>query len=93
MWENCYYIGGSDDGILETTAGNIGVALCWEFMRTRTVRRLLNRVDLVVGGSCWWTIPEKPLNLFEFLNSIFFYRPVKLHGIDVGYRGKSSDWQ
>ncbi|MFX1451246.1 MAG: carbon-nitrogen hydrolase family protein, partial [Promethearchaeota archaeon] len=59
MWENCYYIGGTDNGILETQVGNIGVVLCWEFVRTRTVKRLLNRVDVVVGGSCWWTIPEE----------------------------------
>lgn len=59
MWENCYYVGGSDDGVLETPAGNVGVALCWEFVRSRTVRRLAGRVDLVVGGSCWWTIPER----------------------------------
>jgi len=57
MWENCYYIGGKDDGILKTPVGNIGVALCWEFVRTRTVRRLLGRIDIVVGGSCWWTTP------------------------------------
>jgi len=59
MWENCYYIGGNDDGVLETSAGRVGVAMCWEFVRTRTARRMLNRVDLVVGGSCWWTLPEK----------------------------------
>ncbi|NVM56263.1 MAG: carbon-nitrogen hydrolase family protein [Candidatus Helarchaeota archaeon] len=64
MWENCYYIGGKDDGVLETTVGNIGVALCWEFVRTRTVRRLLDRVNMVVGGSCWWTIPKEPLQGF-----------------------------
>ncbi len=61
MWENCYYLGGSDDGILETPVGKAGAVLCWEFVRTRTVRRLLGRVDLVVGGSCWWTLPEKRL--------------------------------
>jgi predicted amidohydrolase len=61
MWENCYYLGGNDDGVLDTPAGRIGVALCWEFVRTRTVRRLFGRVDLVVGGSCWWTLPEKRL--------------------------------
>jgi predicted amidohydrolase len=61
MWENCYYLGGNDDGVLNTPVGSIGVALCWEFIRTRTVRRMLNRVDLVVGGSCWWTLPEKRL--------------------------------
>jgi predicted amidohydrolase len=61
MWENCYYIGGTDDGVLETKLGNIGVALCWEFVRTRTARRMLDRVDIIVGGSCWWTLPEIPI--------------------------------
>ena len=61
MWENCYYIGGTDDGILETDIGNIGAVLCWEFVRSRTARRLSNHVDLVVGGSCWWSLPEQPL--------------------------------
>ena len=61
MWENCYYLGGTDDGVLETKLGNIGVALCWEFVRTRTARRLLDRVDIVVGGSCWWTLPEREI--------------------------------
>ncbi len=61
MWENCYYLGGKDDGVLTTPSGKVGVALCWEFVRTRTARRLLNRVDFVVGGSCWWTMPEKAL--------------------------------
>jgi len=61
MWENCYYQGGNDDGILDTPAGRTGVALCWEFVRTRTARRMLGRVDLVVGGSCWWTLPERRL--------------------------------
>ena len=61
MWENCYYVGGSEDGILETPSLNVGVSLCWEYIRTMTARRLLNRVDLVVGGSCWWTLSEKRL--------------------------------
>jgi predicted amidohydrolase len=56
MWENSYYIGGSDDGILDTPAGPVGVAMCWELIRSRTARRLLGRVDLVVGGSCWWDL-------------------------------------
>lgn len=58
MWENCYYVGGHDDGIISTPLGQVGSALCWEFVRTRTVRRLLGKVDLVVGGSCWWTMPQ-----------------------------------
>jgi len=56
MWENSYYIGGSDDGVLETPAGPVGVAMCWELVRTRTARRLLGKVDVVVGGSCWWDL-------------------------------------
>ncbi len=54
MWENCYYIGGSDDGVLATPAGSVGVALCWELIRSQTARRLIGKVNLVVGGSCWW---------------------------------------
>ncbi|MDY6905531.1 MAG: carbon-nitrogen hydrolase family protein [Thermodesulfobacteriota bacterium] len=65
MWENCYYQGGSDNGILTTPLGNIGVALCWEFVRTQTVRRLLNRVNFVVGGSCWWGLPDQWLPGFN----------------------------
>jgi N-carbamoylputrescine amidase len=61
MWENCYYIGGSDDGILETPLGPVGAGLCWELVRTRTVHRLRGRVDLLVGGSCWWTVPDKSI--------------------------------
>jgi predicted amidohydrolase len=59
MWENCFYVGGGDDGVIETDAGfTAGAAVCWEFMRTQTVRRLRGRVDLVVGGSGWWSVPE-----------------------------------
>ncbi|MFX1490625.1 MAG: carbon-nitrogen hydrolase family protein, partial [Promethearchaeota archaeon] len=66
MWENCYYIGGTDDGILETNIGNIGAVLCWEFVRSRTATRLFNRVDLIVGGSCWWSPPTNtPTELRE----------------------------
>ncbi len=61
MWENCYYVGGHDDGVLDTPKGPVGAALCWEFVRTATAKRLLNRVGFVVGGSCWWTLPETRL--------------------------------
>jgi predicted amidohydrolase len=56
MWENSHYIGGSDDGVLATPAGPVGVALCWELIRSQTVRRLLDKVTFVVGGSCWWDL-------------------------------------
>src|SRR6516165_10626434 len=48
MWENSYYIGGSDDGVLATPAGPVGAALCWELIRSQTVRRLNDRA----GFSC-----------------------------------------
>lgn len=61
MWENCFYVGGNDDGVLPRTGGfRPGAALCWEFMRTGTVQRMRGRVDLVLGGSCWWSIPPWP---------------------------------
>lgn len=59
MWENSFYVGGDDPGLI--AAGDqleVGVALCWEMMRTQTVHRLAGRVDLVMGGSGWWSIPE-----------------------------------
>ena len=61
MWENAYYIGGRDDGLVETPLGRVGAAVCWELVRTRTVRRLRGRARMVVGGSCWWTLPESLL--------------------------------
>ncbi len=69
MWENCYYRGGNDPGILDTPMGTVGAALCWEFIRTRTAKRLKFRIDLLVGGSCWWTVPEKNI-LLPFKKSI-----------------------
>lgn len=58
MWENALYVGGSDDGVIDAGHLDLGVALCWEFMRSGTARRLRGRVDLVVGGSNWWSVPE-----------------------------------
>ena len=57
-WENCYYKKGNDDGVLTTPIGSVGSVLCWEFVRSNTARRLLNKVRMVVGGSCWWTLPD-----------------------------------
>jgi predicted amidohydrolase len=60
MWENCFYVGGGDDGVIDADGVTVGAAVCWEFMRTQTVRRLRGRVDVVVGGSAWWSIPPWP---------------------------------
>ena len=71
MWENAFYIGGTeaagngsisppDDGVIEAGPFTVGAAVCWEFMRSATARRLAGRVDVVMGGSNWWTIPAWP---------------------------------
>lgn len=57
MWENALYLGGEDDGVIEAGDVTVGAAVCWEFMRSATARRLRGRVDLALGGSNWWTIP------------------------------------
>jgi predicted amidohydrolase len=57
MWENAFYVGGEDDGIIHAGELTVGAAVCWELMRTRTARRLRGRIDLLVGGSFWWSIP------------------------------------
>lgn len=61
MWENAFYEGGdsNDTGELGTHNGvRLGAAVCWEFMRTMTARRLRGKADLILGGSCWWSIPD-----------------------------------
>jgi Carbon-nitrogen hydrolase len=50
MWENNYYSGGSDDGVVQTALGPIGLACGWEYGRVRTVNRLAGRVRLLGGG-------------------------------------------
>jgi predicted amidohydrolase len=60
MWENAFYTGGSDDGIMRAGGLDAGAAVCWEFMRTQTARRLRGRIDILVGGSYWWSVPEWP---------------------------------
>jgi len=57
-WETCYYEGGNDDGVLETPAGPVGVALCWEMVRSRTAKRLSGRVGMLLAGSTWWTLRD-----------------------------------
>lgn len=57
MWENAFYTGGADDGVIAAGDVTVGVALCWELMRSATLRRLRRRADVVVGGSGWWSVP------------------------------------
>ena len=58
MWENCFYIGGTDHGLIEVGNLTAGVALCIEFNRWQTVGRLRGKADIVVGGSFTWGAPE-----------------------------------
>lgn len=58
MWENCFYTGGRDDGAFDTGLGGVGVASCWELIRTQTVRRLRDRVGIALTGTHWWTVPN-----------------------------------
>ncbi len=57
MVENSFYKGGSDSGHIKTRIGEVGAAVCWEMIRTDTVRRLRGRVDLLMTGSHWWGEP------------------------------------
>jgi predicted amidohydrolase len=57
MWENCFYVGGTDDGVLRMGNLTVGASLCLEFNRGQTVRRLRGKVDFVIGGSCKWGAP------------------------------------
>ena len=76
VWENCYYTGGNDDGILQCGDYRVGVAMCWEFIRWRTARRLMGKIDMLVGGSCWPTSPRT-----RFLKSFSMREHVRNHAI------------
>ncbi len=61
MWENCYFRGGNDDGIIKMGNVSVGAVICFEYLRWKTARRLKGKVDLVVGGSAWWGYPKNPV--------------------------------
>jgi predicted amidohydrolase len=60
MWENALYVGGTDDGVIDAGDFDAGAAVCWEYMRNTTANRLRGKVDVVMGGSNWWSIPPWP---------------------------------
>lgn len=57
MWENAWYVGGDDDGVIAVDGLRVGAALCLELGRTATVSRLRG-VDLVLAGSFTWRFPR-----------------------------------
>ena len=68
MWENALYTGGgpTDDGVATVGDTTVGLAMCWELTRRRTVERMAGRVDVVLAGSGWWTVPRwRPHRLFD----------------------------
>jgi len=102
MWENCYYTRGKDAGILDAPLGPIGAALCWEFIRTQTARRLESKIDLLVGGSCWWTAPEGtfPLPFKETLRTMNLEimkqtpsRMARILGVPVVHAAHAGDFE
>ena len=88
MWENALYVGGDDDGVIEAGELTIGAAVCWELMRSATARRLRGRVDLVLGGSNWWTVPRWPSAGYtrraEMANASLAARAPRVFGRYVG---------
>lgn len=58
MWERAFYAPGNDDGAFNTSLGGVGAAVCWELIRTQTIRRLAGNIDIAMTGSHWWTMPD-----------------------------------
>lgn len=52
--ENFCYTAGDRERTFETPLGRIGIVMCWEQLRYDTLREMTGKVDLVIGGSCWW---------------------------------------
>jgi predicted amidohydrolase len=70
MWENAFYIGGHDNGVIAAGGLTVGAAVCWELMRMQTVHRLRGRIDLAMTGSGWWAVPRwHPQALFRWLET------------------------
>jgi predicted amidohydrolase len=89
MAENAFYTGGNDDGHHHTSVGRIGVAVCWETIRTATARRLTSKTDLLMSGSHWWTEPgwSFPKSLWTWVhqyNSALMERTPALFASMVG---------
>ena len=61
-WEQHFYLGGDDEGVVQSAAlgGPVGLMSGWEWARFRTAARVRARgARLVLGGMCW---PSMPLN-------------------------------
>ena len=59
-WEQNYYRGGDDDGVVrcETLGATVGLMSGWEWARNRTSGRVrAGGAQLVLGGMCWPSLP------------------------------------
>lgn len=59
-WEQNYYKGGDDDGVVHcgTLGADVGLMSGWEWARNRTSKRVLaGGAQLVLGGMCWPSFP------------------------------------
>lgn len=59
-WEQNFYIGGRDDGVIncQTLNCKVGLMSGWEWARMRTAARVrAEGVQLVLGGMCWYSMP------------------------------------
>jgi predicted amidohydrolase len=68
MAENAFYIGGNDDGCVRCNDLDVGIAVCWETIRSASARRLRAKCDLIMSGSHWWSAPE-----WSFAHRYFAY--------------------
>jgi predicted amidohydrolase len=60
-WENNFYVGGDDDGVVRCGAldATVGVTSGWELARYRTAKRIREGgARAVLGGMCWPSMPE-----------------------------------
>lgn len=84
--ENYCYVDGDENNVFETPIGNIGVVMCWEQLRYDTLRRMVNRnVNLIVGGSCWWSIVDSDIQgdniLKEYSKKLAQVAPINISKI------------
>ncbi|UUM29117.1 carbon-nitrogen hydrolase family protein [Acinetobacter colistiniresistens] len=59
-WEQNFYIGGKDNGVVEcqSLGCKVGLMSGWEWARMGTAARVRNeKVQLVLGGMFWWSMP------------------------------------
>lgn len=76
QFENRYYT----DGDHTRGRNHVGVALCWEMIRTQTIREMPVQARIVAAGSCWWDLPPASPNaaLREYNHELNRTTPVRL---------------